>query len=100
MKGDSLRVRVLMSLQVSLLGMVSPNIRGVTCSWGSESIKVIFVFDGAINDEDRESAGEVETELMSHFPEYKVTVDCIRSDVPESLNKYFLNAWVYRRKES
>lgn len=99
MNDRELRISVLLSLQVALLGEISPNIRGITCSWDSSKIIIRCIFHGAIKEEDRDSMEFVCTEVIADFPNHEVEMEYIRADSPESLQKYGLMAWVYCRKE-
>jgi hypothetical protein len=40
------------------------------------------IFDLAISETDKENMSEVETEIMSHFPDKDVSVSCTRVDAP------------------
>lgn len=100
MTDNQLRIHLLLSLQVALLGEITPNIRGITCGWKDYDITIHCYFQGEINDDDEEAMFCVETEVIADFTEeYKVNLKCIRLDLPKSLNSYTLSAWVYRRKE-
>jgi hypothetical protein len=70
MDDDELRVAVLLSMQLALLGCVGPTLRLVACRWSECVIEARAVFDGEISEEDRETMSEVETELMAHFPHH------------------------------
>ncbi len=97
---DPLRQAVLLTLQVALLGEVSPQLRAVVCSWGNADIHVRAVFDGEIKNDDWESMNDVEAEVIASFPKHKVHLECVRRDAPESLRDLWLMAMVYRRRES
>lgn len=99
MTNIELRINVLLSLQRALLGEISPNIRGITCSWDTSIITIHCYFQAEISDDDRESMECVATEVIADFPEHRVILECKRLDMPASLNPYTLSAWVYRRKE-
>lgn len=51
---NELRIKILLSLQVALLGEITPNIRGITCGWNNFKITVHCYFQGEINDDDKE----------------------------------------------
>ncbi len=99
MVNPDLRVRVLLSLQRALLGEVTPNLRGVTCSWDQSLIRISALFDGKVSEENRESMECVATEVMSDFPDFQVILECQRLDVPEPLSSHALMAWAYSRRE-
>lgn len=99
MTDNELRIKVLLSLQVALLGEITPNIRGITCGWSTSLIRIHCYFQGEINDDDKESMECVETEIIAGFTEHEVNLECKRLDLPEPLNPHTLSAWVYRRRE-
>jgi hypothetical protein len=99
MTDNELRIKVLLRLQVALLGEIDPSIRGITCGWSKSLITIHCYFQGEINDDNKESMNCVETEIMADFTEHKVNLECKRLDLPTPLNPYTLSAWVYRRKE-
>lgn len=93
------RSGVLLAFQVSLLGMVTSHLRGVTVGWEERSIWANLFFDGEIGDAEFETSIDIEGEVAASFPEHDVCVRPIRLDAPEPLNPEALKAWVYRRKE-
>lgn len=64
-----LRTRVLLTMQVALLGMVTPSMRAVSVSWSESAVKFRVFFDRQV---DAEITSEIETEVMSHFPSHVV----------------------------
>jgi len=75
-------------LQMSLLGEVSPSLRGVTVRISDGSIHFDAYYDGPISDDDAESMSCVETELIASLPEdYIVTYALQRLDWPSVLPK-------------
>jgi len=99
MNENELRIEVLLTLQVALLGEVPEALRGITCDWNESQIVIHCYFDGEIAEEDRESMEDVVAEVIASFLEHEVILDCIRKDMPEPLNPLTLKAWVYRRRE-
>jgi hypothetical protein len=95
-----LRREVLLTAQVALLGEVSSAVRGITLAWSPQKIHLRAVFDGEIDDDDRESIECVGTEILASFPKHEFDVECVRLDAPAQLDPLFLMAWVYVRKES
>ena len=51
---DTLRQRIVLSVQRALLGEVTPNLRGVAADWNDTEIRVVCYFDGPISDTNRE----------------------------------------------
>jgi hypothetical protein len=57
-----------------------------------------FYYDGAIAEEDRESAEFAATEVISDFPDYQLEVNILRWDYPKPIPQEGLTT-VYYRKE-
>lgn len=93
------RRRVMLAIQVALLGMVTPNLRGVTAAWSSPTIRVRLLYDGPVGEEENECASDVEAELLAAFTDCSVHVFAERVDFPNSLEIMGLQAWAFRRKE-
>lgn len=72
MNAAELRVRILMSLQVALLGMVTVSMRSVLVSWTDKNVQIRIVFDKMISQDEEELASEIESEVISHLPEHAV----------------------------
>lgn len=72
MKSTELRVHVLLTMQVALLGMVTANMRSVLVSWTETSLNVHIVFDDSMSPADSELASEIESEVISHLPSHAV----------------------------
>ncbi|MCT4713942.1 hypothetical protein MUA01_02905 [Enterobacteriaceae bacterium H18W14] len=88
-----------LSLQRALLGKVTENIRGVIASLDENNILLTFYYDGAITEEDKENASEIETEVIADFDEeFTIDTSVKRFDYPQpiKLDNGFL---VYLRKE-
>lgn len=92
MNNESLRSRLLLSVQVALLGMVGPSLRCVQCRLDASQICLRFVFDSKVNDDDRESCEEVATEVISHFPEHELRTEILVAAANEALT--FDDGWV------
>ena len=99
MTDRNLMAGVVLSINCGLLGVIPPNLRGVTCAWDESRIEFHCYFDGEIPEYDRESMECVATEVIAAFPEHEVLMKCIRHDSPEPLIPLMLDVWVYRRKE-
>jgi hypothetical protein len=96
----AMRESLLLEIQRALLGVVPASLRAVTCGWSDKQIILRFIFDGAFDEEDKESMQFVGTEVIAGFPEYdKVTEEIIRVDYPNDLRSYSLQAYAYLRKE-
>lgn len=87
-----------LAIQTALLGEVSPALRGVVFTRENANVALSFFFDGEIEEEDRESASCVESELVAVLPpEVTVRTEIIRRDPPATLHA--AGWWVYRRRE-
>lgn len=85
MHENDLRIAVLLTMQVALLGAVGPDVRKVLCRWNASEIRVRAVFDGPIREDDAEVMLEVETEMMASFPSHDVSLVCERHDAPQRI---------------
>jgi hypothetical protein len=86
--------------QRALLGEVPCSLRGLTVGWGNSDLEIHCVFDGEIEDDDREAMEVVASEVVADFPETNhVEVECIRKDFPEDIKQSKLKMWIYLRKE-
>lgn len=94
-----LRIRVLLTMQAVLLGVIKKNIRAVVCRWDFDHIQVRIVVDGEVSDADKELMDDVETEVISHFPDAEVSVKCVRLDVPGRVVVDTAEVYVFRRHE-
>lgn len=72
MNNIELRTRVLLTLQVVLLGMVTSNLRSVLVSWTETDVHIRLVFEGAVSSDEIELASEIESEVISHLPNHAV----------------------------
>ena len=89
---------VALALQVALLGEVFPTLRGVGFTLENAKVQLLFFHDGAISEEDYESASCIETELMASLPRSaNVVSEVIRVDSPNLIPDR--GRWVYRRRE-
>jgi len=59
-------------MQTTLLGAVTANMRSVLVFWSEREIRVRIVFTEAPSSTETELASELESEMMSHFPGFKV----------------------------
>jgi hypothetical protein len=93
------REQVARIIQIALLGEVAPALRGVAFWEGERDIRIVFYYDGAVSERDRESASRVVTELIAALPEYfNVSEEVVRLDAPARLPTP--GAWAYHRRES
>jgi len=95
-----IRIQLLLSVQRALLEAVPPALRSVTCGWEGTEIKIQFLFDGEISEDDAESARMAGTQIIANFPSPWTLVEEIeRCDYPTDLRSRALPLWTYARKE-
>ena len=95
---EHLRTSVLLALQTSLLGMVTPRMRGVTCSRDDKLITVKFVFENKHSEADKDLCEEVTSEVISHFPHQLIETQVVDVARGSPLRNEMLKAWVYMRQ--
>ncbi|WP_147297193.1 hypothetical protein [Chromobacterium vaccinii] len=94
-----LRVRVLLTMQVVLLGFVSVNCRAVLCAWREGEIDVRIIFDQEVSEGDQECVSEIESELFAHFSDWSVNVLYERLAVSALIEKKQDEFFVFKRRE-
>lgn len=92
-----LRARVLLTLQVALLGMVTSNLRSVLTSWTATDVYIRMIFDGMVSSDETELASEIETEVISHLPKLSVTCTAISSLSFENVTPLANEVLVFQR---
>jgi len=94
------RAEAIIFMQRALLGMVTPELRGVTIRVGENLVHSRMIYEREPSEDDRELVSEVETEMIAaYLPEVDVAVvpDAVfPSAWPELLPD---ERWVYRRRE-
>ena len=91
---------LLLSIQRAILGVITPNIRGITCALNNSQIIIRCYFEGQITEENEESMNSVEAEVIADFPpDFTIDLQCIATNKSESLEQHRLLAWAYKRKE-
>ncbi|WP_070245920.1 hypothetical protein [Duganella phyllosphaerae] len=100
MTSTDMRVRVLLSVQRTLLGHIGTAVRAIMCRWTKDEIHVRAVFDGEINDEHAEAISEAETEIIADFPsQVAVCFKLERCDYPALIQHEIDEVAVFRRME-
>ena len=100
MNNDEIRPNLLLALQVSLLGMITSNVRGITCGWDNNNIVIKHIFESNFSDEDVELCEEVASEVIASFPHHNIETHQAFIPLPDSIDDEFLSAWVYLRREN
>jgi hypothetical protein len=99
MNNIELKTTLFLAFRLALLGEVTANIRGITCSWDERKVIVKFIFDGFFSEEEQENMDCVATEVIADLPDHDMDVEFLRIDFPEPLENHKLAEWVYLRKE-
>lgn len=100
MTDTDIRLRLLTSTQRALLFAVPASLRAVTCGWQGTEVKLLFIFDGPISEDDRECAQIVCAEVIADFPPPWIIAEEIeRLDHPTDLREGALPLWVFARME-
>ncbi len=100
MNQNDIRVRLLLSMQRALLGMIYPSVRAIAVGFVQlKKLKVIYYLDREPVEDDYESISEVTTEVIADIDFQEVEELCIYSQDPIS-KLDGLNSWVYTRREN
>ncbi|HYC74661.1 hypothetical protein [Brevundimonas sp.] len=100
MNDADIRLRLMVSTQRALLFAVPPSLRAVTCGWQGTEVKLRFIFDGPISEDDQEGAQIVGTEVIADFPSpWTIAEEIERLDHPTDLRAGALPLWVFARME-
>ncbi len=92
--------RIRLSAQIALAGTVSPNVPAIYLTTTKPEIVLLAVFDGEILDNQREDLEVSVTEMLAQDPDWPVSVDCVRVDVPQPCNRLPGITWtLYARSE-
>lgn len=100
MNQNDIRVRLLLSMQRALLGMIYPSVRAIAVGFDQlKKLKVIYYLDREPVEDDYESISEVTSEVIADIDFQEVEELCIYSQDPIS-KLDGLNSWVYTRREN
>jgi hypothetical protein len=91
---------LILSFSRAMLGEVPWALRRVTARVQRKTIKVQFVFDGPISDDDRDSGGCIAAEVIADFPEHMIDEEYLRLDEPQEI-PFLGEEWrvIFQRKE-
>ena len=73
-----------------------PRVRGVTSYWENKTACITFYFQGEITENDIETASDICTYIIAHFPDGLLKENYIRWDYPKPLPDKFL---AYKKME-
>lgn len=95
-----LRVEAIVFMNRALLGMVTPELRGVSISVGDNVVRSRMVYDHEPTEDECELVSEVETEMLADYlPEVEVVVGAEAVPPPAWPELLPGESWVYRRRE-
>ncbi|WP_020579289.1 hypothetical protein [Actinopolymorpha alba] len=95
----SFRTEVLLSLQRALWGMITPDIRAISVGWKDGIIRVRFIYDHQVTENDLEIVSEVEGEVLADF-EPHVAADFSAEFSSEEMASLRNDGWwAYVRRE-
>lgn len=94
---SEMRSQVLLTLQVSLLGMVTRNLYAVLVSWSENEVNVRMLFDRCCSQDDVELASEVESEMMAGLPKHTVLCHAQACDPSVKISLQPGEVFVFRR---
>lgn len=100
MNKTELRVRVLLTMQVALLGMVTGNMRSALVAWNETEVRIRLVFEGSVLLEEQELASEIESEVISHLPDHFVQCRAESCLEPEKVIPIADEVFVFQRAHS
>ena len=95
----NIKVVLRLGCQVALLGVVTRNLRAVTCDWDEKMITMRFVFDGEPTEWQRELCEVAATEVVADFSVHHITTEFISHPFPENIRPLYLKELVYLRWE-
>jgi hypothetical protein len=92
--------QVVLSLVRALLGAISANLRSVSFEVETDTIHLLFLFDGEISDDDRDGVLTAAGEVIADFPAPMIICENVeRLDYPDAIQGRALKRQVYRRRE-
>ena len=95
------RAQVLLSIQRALWDMVTPDLRGVSVSWGNHAVRMRFLYDRPVTADMREIVREVETYVLADFDEGLTTDVTAEFAAPNEVRHLRDRQWwAYLRRET
>jgi hypothetical protein len=94
------RSQVLLSVLRALWGMITPDIRAISVTWGGGIVGAMFIYDHPVSEADWEVVREVETSVVADFgadvPTHFAAESIPRGGLPDVPKEGW---WVYVRHE-
>jgi len=82
------------------MGEICSAIRAISVYWDNTTVKIIVIHSGYMDEDRLEDFNYIETEMISHFPEQKVSIKCLRVDPPQAPLLPEGNEWFFLKKEA
>jgi hypothetical protein len=90
--------KVMLALQVALLGEITANMRAVAAIYDDTTLRFQIFFDGRATGDEHESVSSIESGLLALFPaEHEILGQWVQLEFPHPLPKDV--HFAYRRKE-
>lgn len=89
---------LLYTTQRALLGKITPNMRQIYVAFENDKIKLVYVFDGKITDDDNENIWSISSEII-HDLEFDFEEKIISCSPPDMYYPSAGYRCVYGRKE-
>jgi hypothetical protein len=94
------RARILLSMQVALLGMVTPKMRAVLIGWHEPQMVFRVIFDSClVTSEQADLVNELETEMIAHFPGWEIQGLAVPLEQAHQVSASLNEVLVFRRAE-
>lgn len=85
------------SLQIALLGAITPNLRAINASFEKNDIRLYFYYENSPSEEEEELSEIVVTELYADFIDISITIDRIILTLSRKIPEIGLR--IFHRKE-
>lgn len=87
--------KILSSTKRALQGEITQNMRALYVALENFTIKLLFIYNGEITDNDQDNIGYISSLIIADFNEYKIDEKAIRIDYPKSfmLSKKYVLAY-------
>lgn len=90
---NSVISKILSSTQRALIGEITQNMRAIYVALENDIIKLLFIYNGDITDDDLDNIGYISSLIIADFNEYIIDEKAIRIDYPDLFivpQNYFL----------
>jgi hypothetical protein len=94
-----LSIRLRLAIQQALVGLITPNMRAVTCGFMGQQITVRAIFAQSPSEMEQDLIEEASTEVVSHFPEHSIISECLQSAPGSPIRNLMLECIAFQRYE-